>query len=286
MLKNHVISHYETKARRENGRHRDQLVKWNNLVKRNLISEAALVALRSREISILDLACGSAGDILKWHASAKNVEGTNINYIGVDNAPARIEEAKRRAATLLTQPCGACSEFTANFLCVDALEYLANAKANSIDIISCQFALNYLVATVTGLSTLFELVRRAMRASSQFILSVVDDEAVINELGMPEGGREGYFSLKPVADSEYKTGFMYSFSLHNSVDNCVEAIVCLDDILACAEAAGFTLDQVKPFNDFSSEDQGEFAQLRLHPLQKRVVALYTVLVFTTPAAKK
>lgn len=67
------------------------LRKLNNWVKASLINETKPASKESREVEILDLACGKGGDFQKYEALAKNYRVDR--YVGIDIARASLVDA-------------------------------------------------------------------------------------------------------------------------------------------------------------------------------------------------
>lgn len=282
VLPNHVRQHWGKRG--GSHAHRDQLMLRNNLVKRVCINAAAAAttAGKGREgesLRVLDLASGNGGDLHKWMRC-----GVPVEYVGVESASSRVEEARRRAAAL--------PGLNARFECSDVLDYLLRRPGeDDYDIISLQFGLNYLVSDREALADLMQSLARRLRDGGRIIMSVISDRAAVAEMMTEVDVASPYFSLVPLEGQSVpqgETGFMYAFSMHGCVDGCIESLVRLQDIRDACAALGLSCAD-RPFQEFGSDDHPDFATISLHPMQRRACALYsslTIAMATTPTRRK
>lgn len=272
VLPNHVRQHWGKRG--GSHAHRDQLMLRNNLVKRVCINAAAAATATTGEsLRVLDLASGNGGDLHKYMRC-----GVPVEYVGVESASSRVEEARRRAATL--------PGLNARFECSDVLDYLRR-REDVYDIISLQFGLNYLVSDREALAALMKSLVMRLRDGGRIIMSVISDRAAVAEMMTEVDDVSPYFSLVPLEDQSVpqgETGFMYAFSMHGCVDGCIESLVRIQDIRDACAALGWSC-AARDFQDFGVEDHPDFATISLHPMQRRACALYTSLTIAMAKTK-
>ena len=99
------------------------LKKMNNYIKTLLIQE---VTFRRPNLSILDLCCGTGGDMTKWHRQKI------AHYVGADLSKKSVEQAHQRHKQSITQSTRD-DKFSAIFIVADA------SKKDAIDTILSQF---------------------------------------------------------------------------------------------------------------------------------------------------
>ena len=284
-LLSHVERHYNSISgrRAKQPNHRDVLMIRHNNIKRRCITFASRVArmddaednraklvegfrstgevppVPSSSLTVLDLGCGRGGDLHKW-----NHTGTSM-YIGVDISSESCAEARTRASRL---------DMPTRILNQPAVEFLESCPGGEFDVISMQFLLNYVADSEASLDRLMFLCARALKPSGVIIGTAVDSARVTEEL--TEGGKENdkndYFSLTPIESQSAglgELGYMYSFYMHNAVENCIEHVVPKEDLMRCASRHGLRMDYVIGFAETAHDDG-----LRLHAMQKRLTEMY------------
>ena len=114
---------------------------------------------------VLDLACGRGGDLGKFlHARV-------ASYVGVDVSPACVQEARRRAATLVMAA-------TARITVCDLAHERIPCDDRSRAVVSCQFALHYLAGDRDHIRSMLREVARVMRPRGFFLVTILDHTRV------------------------------------------------------------------------------------------------------------
>jgi len=151
--------------------------------KRALIVRACTLCAHAppAELRVLDLACGCGGDLGKWAHAARALRAP-CHVIGVDASPASVKEALRRAVQFL--PLGLRVTLAQASLAVAAPVWRGTslAKQAPFDIISCMFALHYLVADRAETTALFSYIAALLRPGGVFICVETRPPAVLRTL--------------------------------------------------------------------------------------------------------
>lgn len=259
----------------------------NNFVKSVLITHS--ICVRGRDATshaprVLDLACGEAGDILKWDRERF------VAYTGVDVSEGQMARARDRIAGLdrtraLRHIRGI--ELLRAAVGVDDLDARLGI-ATRFDCISVQFALHYMNRTRTNLMNVMDLVSRRLLARGAFIATLPCADAIRRACG-PEGvWRNSLCTVRIAPD-----GASYTFDLAGCVPaDEPEYFVSADLLRAAAAAAGLTVSRLEPLPDFARSMRrlpvyGDRARTMrvpdtLSPDEAAVAALYQVCVFTQP----
>lgn len=288
-LLHHVKRHYNDLCQRmpEAVHHRDSLMLHHNTIKRRIITLAACCALgakadkaglvsafvhdgvdptrkkraRQPSLRVLDLASGRGGDVYKWfHAGA-------TDYTGVDVSEESCDEARRR---LLRVP----GPMAANVYALAVGEFFSahDVCEGVFDVISLQFALNYIVDDRQSLHELFSTCKRHLAHGGVITGTMVDSVAAAAELGRP-GNAGDYFKLTPVTGQRGgpdELGYMYSFFLHNAVGECVECAVPWASVETALRENDLQVDYHAGFADLPTAG----VAVRLHEMQRRLSRIY------------
>ena len=254
----HVRAHYNQHMQTCSQVHRDSLMKYNNLVKKKIITDATKRNTRGEvyetkkrrrnkdkvvECSILDVGCGRGGDLFKWaHCNISN-------YVGVDISDASIEEAKNRSKKI--------SDVEFDFHIMPIEKFFKSLDKNTkYNIISLQFVLHYIIDSMDSLEQLIDCCRQHLNTDGVIIGTIVNSQEACKYLSKEskENNHQRYFNLRPLPFQDKKNvelGFMYEFFLHNCVNNCIEFIVPWNDIEVTTAKYGMQIDYVTSFVDLS-----------------------------------
>lgn len=205
-----------------------------NLAKAKLLEEA--LAARCRALPLiyaLDLGCGRGGDLLKWCRDRPK----RIAF--VDASAACLAEARRRVATAVGS--GRCN-VSGSFHQLDARTDRLPAADGSLDVISCQFALQHMADSEQHLLHVIAEAARCIAPGGVFVITYPDGDRVRHLL---RSGREaGHFLLDPrLPDYEDPppVGAPYAFRLFGPTP-CEEYIISERFLCAAAQAAGFCVE--------------------------------------------
>lgn len=150
-----------------------KLRRMHNDIKLELLRDACSRASATTGANILDLGCGVGGDIVKYLR-------INASYVlGVDTSKESIVEARARLAGVEVPP-NTQIMFLATKNTAKELPFML--FANSINVVTCQFALHFLVDE-PGFPDLLKSIVRAMRPGAVFVCSILDGDRVDLAMG-------------------------------------------------------------------------------------------------------
>lgn len=173
-------------------------------------------------IACADLACGKGGDLQKWRIVVPE------SLLMVDISVQSLTEARRRAVGVGLRP---------QLLRADLGRDAIPASDASLDMISMQFALHYIVLEgKDAVDWFLSELGRVLKPGGVFVATVPNADVVDPMLEM--GGWEcDIASIKPTG------GCKYLFSLKDAVDDVEEAVVDVDELTRCAERHGLLRDR-------------------------------------------
>ncbi|PWA90963.1 mRNA capping enzyme family protein [Artemisia annua] len=230
------------------------LKKLNNWIKSVLIQLYA-----KRGDSVLDLACGKGGDLIKW-------DKAHIGYyVGIDIAEGSIEDCRTRYnGDADHHQRRKKFSFPARLMSGDCFEVrLDRALADDapFDLCSCQFAMHYSWSTEARARRALANVSSLLRPGGIFIGTMPDANVIVKKLRAADGlifGNSVYwihfddeFSEKKFKSSS-PFGIKYKFHLEDAVD-CPEWVVPFPVFKALAEEYDLELVFVKNSHAFVHE---------------------------------
>ncbi|KAG9454317.1 hypothetical protein H6P81_007221 [Aristolochia fimbriata] len=240
------------------------LKKLNNWIK------SVLIQLYTRRgDSVLDLACGKGGDLIKWDKAKVGY------YVGIDIAEGSIEDCRTRYNGDADQNLRRRKfTFPARLICGDCFEVRLDKVLEDdapFDICSCQFALHYSWSTPARARRALANVSALLRPGGTFIGTMPDANVIIKKLREAEGLTFGNSVYWISFDEEYSEkkfkssspyGIKYKFHLEDAVD-CPEWIVPFDVFKTLAEEYDLELVFAKNSHEFVHEylKRPEFADL-------------------------
>ena len=131
----------------------DGIRNTHNFVKAVLIAEYVPAASH-----ILDLGCGQGGDLLKFkRRSPKSYRGIDISHTAIEALSKRIAHIKMRCRVKLE-----CFDFSER-------SWAADPK---LDVVSCQFAIQYAFSSPTHAEHVFRCISAALKNGGVFIGTV------------------------------------------------------------------------------------------------------------------
>lgn len=254
-----VAAHYDAVVSATRGIAHDapRISVLNNWAKASLIREAvrAMRPPRVAPYALLDLAGGRGGDIGKWaHVPLRS-------YTLLDAAPEAVAEARSRAARL---PSGI--PFLG--LVGDARTPCAAGASGPYDIVSCQFALNYLAPRGARLTALFETWDALLAPGAAIVLTYANWDALAEArtgggTGAPfrvthPGWDAGGTAPAPTSIAPRPTS--YVFSLPPAVSHLREYALSPDDVEAAVPRGWRTVSTYRALTDIPrNELWGEIA---------------------------
>lgn len=222
---------------------------FHNRIKCDLIRRATL---GKNNVHMLDIGVGRGGDMFKW-------DQCGIEYaIGYDPEESYIEEAKRRFS---------CSNLNGqrdyHFVHAESIDSL-QLPDQSMDVVSCQFAIHYFFASELMLTRCLEQISRVLQTDGIFIGTFMDGDTVMNhtEKGTVPYSNGAMMMYVPENVSNHfatplkvhLTGTLYFGE--NSVSN--EYIVFKDVLKRYCNHVGLELVEFKQFQSYHQEYRNDF----------------------------
>jgi mRNA (guanine-N7-)-methyltransferase len=245
------------------------LRRFNNWVKSVLISEYTM-----QGFTVLDLCCGKGGDLPKYKFARIAF------YVGVDLSKKCIQEAKERYSqlnlgfeALLIAGDVADPEIT-----IDSI--VRNDFDIEYDLVSCQFALNYILESEMRLRRFLNNVSEKLKPGGVVIGTVPDCNVLVKKLrtcgqSMTFGNK--YYSVRfnktHFPRSEGAFGLKYGFYLEGSVGNIIqrqegveieyvpENLVIMEQVEIIAREYDLELIYKKNFHDLYSDFKNKYEKL-------------------------
>nr|XP_043627855.1 mRNA cap guanine-N7 methyltransferase 1 isoform X2 [Erigeron canadensis] len=262
------------------------LKKLNNWIKSVLIQLYA----KSGD-SVLDLACGKGGDLIKWDKAKIGY------YVGIDIADGSIEDCRTRYnGDADHHQRRKKFSFPARLLCGDCFEVrLDRALADDapFDLCSCQFAMHYSWSTEARARRALANVSSLLRPGGIFIGTMPDANVIVKKLRAADGMTFGNSVFWIQFDDEFSEkkfkssspfGIKYKFHLEDAVD-CPEWVVPFHVFKSLAEEYDLELVFVKNSHAFVHEymKKPEYIELMrrlatLSPDEWEVAYLYLAYV--------
>ena len=182
--------------------------------------------------SVLDLACGRGGDLLKVAAAFE----TCVTYVGADVSEASVKELQRRACEMSMQ------DAVTTFVC-DACN--VPVMPRSFDLAIMNFALHYFADDAKHMEALLDKVASVLTPGGVFAGVCVDWRQL-------RASAHPGFILAPGATNDLHVrpwGRKYRFCLPGCVD-ADEYIVHWPSVVAMAHSRGLHLVRFRGFNGF------------------------------------
>lgn len=140
---------------------------YHNSIKRQYIHKYTKAP--TKNVKLLDLACGKGGDLRKW------IDSKSISLVrGFDINSDSISEAKRRLAGLKS---GKGKDITFNTS--DLSKEVLHCKTK-FDVITCFFAFHYFFKNKSSLDTILTSIKNCSKKGTVIILTLLDGDLVRN----------------------------------------------------------------------------------------------------------
>lgn len=244
------------------------LRKFNNWVKSVLLNEYT-----QQGFTVLDMCCGKGGDLMKFKANKIAF------YVGIDMSKNSIQEAEERFKTIKPGFEGilivgdvADPEYTIYHRLGDyELEF---------DLVSCQFALNYLWESEDQVLRVFENMSRWLKPGGVIVSTITDANVLVKKLRVLAKnytfGNEYYsvkFDREEFPRSQEPFGFKYGFYLEDSVGEAIsraegleikyvpEFLIIKETLEAIASRFDLELVYSRNFHSFYEEYQKKYSKL-------------------------
>ncbi|XP_024361759.1 mRNA cap guanine-N(7) methyltransferase 1 isoform X2 [Physcomitrium patens] len=240
------------------------LKKLNNWIKSVLIQ-----IYTQRGDTVLDMACGKGGDLIKWDKASIGY------YVGIDIAEGSIEDARKRYNGETDHARGRRDfGFPAKLICADCFEVDLEKILKDdglFNVCSVQFAMHYSWDTEERARRAFRNVSAILQPGGCFIGTMPDADVLVRKLrDAPElefGNRvyrvrfdEKYSEKQFPSSTPY--GIQYEFHLEDAVD-CPEWLVPFQCFKSLAAEYGLELVFKSNFHSFVKQycQQKDFADL-------------------------
>lgn len=199
--------------------------------------EAAVKAVRQgrggervSSLSVLDLGSGRGGDLAKFGRYRLRF------YLGVDGCATSVLEARERHRKLVTN---GRSALPARFEALDFRKDIIPLDVNAVDLVTCQFSLQFAFDTQDSVLHLFSEIKRVLRPGGVLVGILPDGDrlATLLQDDVDEGAAVtvnfGHFSFRKfestaraLAENDPPTGIAYTFSLgRKHREGCPEYLV-------------------------------------------------------------
>jgi len=260
-----VSDFYNHRTDVDSGRDRQEsriihLKNLNNWIKSVLLREA----VRPGD-AVLDLACGKGGDLSKYTRLGVS------SYVGVDVAPAAVQEARCRYNGESGGQSRRGMPFSAKFAVANCWEVVLRDQFKAeapFDVVSCQFALHYAFREAGMAKLALRNVAAMLRPGGLFVGTTTDSAVLAHRLreasgksGRPETSFQnsvfrvefdprhagGVFST---ADEGAPFGIRYTFFLDDAIDAIPEYAIPFPTLVALARSAGLELVYALNFHEF------------------------------------
>ncbi|GAQ91110.1 mRNA capping enzyme family protein [Klebsormidium nitens] len=163
----------------------ERLRRYHNMVKTKALSEA-LQGRDAPNTSLLDLACGPGSDLHKWHRLGIH------DAMGLDASEEAILEARKRNKT-----CKTAYRFVIADVCNRLERY---ARQERWDVITCNFAIHYLMEDPEKFANLLSAVSGALKPGGYFIGTVQNGDRVDQLMGNSSSYRNNILSVRRAGD--------------------------------------------------------------------------------------
>lgn len=288
---------------------------FNNFVKKSLI-QAALDNARSNGVthaSVLDLASGRGGDIMKWcYVQSPKLSKATAKLVRKDIAKASayhcydISQQSIQAAQLRAEECLSkeqASEMDCSFHVANCFEesFLQGELSKhplfgKFDVITVQFAFHYACSSEDRIQMVLRYCFRALAPGGIFVATMVNSEkvrAMVDlETGIVNGAKfkmEFHMLSHPDGDVSPKgrdalqlcLGAPYRFYLEDFVD-CDEFFVPIEDLRRIATDVGFEGESGKPFDTYLSLYRTDPKSHTLSADEKELSSLYRTVILRRP----
>ena len=238
MHRHYVAKHYD--KHRSRGKSHDHMLvprKCHNFIKSCIITRYTKANSR-----VLDMCCGSGGDIAKLKSAGCS------QYIGVDISQGACERAQVRLEN--TQLSG--DVIVSDAFGDEMLQIVTHLRP--FDVVNCQFALHYSFDSVEHAMGAFKIVSSALKVGGVFLGTVADgDKLDVRRatLGKKFGDRYFKVAFEKQDSSEY--GDAYAFTFNGAVDNLVEYATRECTFRKLAESVGLRVDMWENMSTLATE---------------------------------
>ena len=227
-----------------------------------------------KDISLLDLAVGRGGDMLKWlHSGIYDVEGIDIDeesIMGNGGATQRYLKLIKDRKLLNTKGTIRDKVPDYKFYIYDLSLPSSIGKVDNIldgkkfDIISCQFAIHYFFREESSLHTIMKIVSKNLKKDGFFIGTTLDGNYILDVMGNNNSFENNVFSVNLQNISGNKYGNTYEISLGERGEDhyfrdkpSIEYLVSIDELKKVGEEYGLIFLGVTKFSEWYEKNLKE-----------------------------
>ncbi len=218
--------------------------------------------------TVFDIGIGKGGDLIKY--SSMDIEylyGVDIANVSLLDALDRIRELDLNYRIVLKH--------------FDFFNSLIDLNLK-FDVVVSQFAFHYCFMTERRFYTTIKNIDRLMMVGSRLILTIPNKMEILDR---KKAGtlKNNYYNIEFKEDwVDSIFGSCYYFSLVDSVDNCIEPLVCEDTLINALKEKNIVLKTNESFDRYISSyknDKSSRFYMNLSQEEKKVISLYSVLIF-------
>lgn len=178
---------------------------FNNFMKQAIMEEFTMDLqvdyMNDFKYSVLDVACGTGGDVGKW----MRLKATS--YLGFDNCKNSIDELKNRKYDNSMTIDAFVGDFT-------SAETWLKLPEKHFDVISCQFAAHYAFSDKTSVKTFISGIKRCLSSRGRVLITTVDSDCWRNHKKRSWGPAK----ISDVGNTSKEYGDRYLFQLDDRVN--------------------------------------------------------------------
>lgn len=218
--------------------------------------------------AVLDLGIGKGGDFKKYNA-AKISE-----LYGVDIANRSILDAIERAREGM---------FNFNIILKTKNAFGPDLNLKRVfDVVSSQFAFHYSYVDENTLDNAIKNIDRHLKYNGYLIITTLDKNEILRRKNTGNLENSYYKIAFKDGESDKLYGNAYYYTLVDSVENCVEYLVDINELTRKMDEVGLDLVESTGFREFyerESKMNSDIRRLRLNNEESSVFDLHIVVVF-------
>ncbi|KAJ3122009.1 mRNA cap guanine-N7 methyltransferase [Physocladia obscura] len=249
-----VAQHYNARPQvGVDARKDSSIIQLKNL--HNWIKSVLIRKYVRRGDTVLDFCCGKGGDLQKWiKADVGHLVGADIAAISIQHAIERCRERNPR--------------FSAKFFALDCfVESVVPAIVleESVDLVSCQFALHYCAENEKKFNCALDNIAGTLKPGGYFICTIPDCYRLIKRLESSPSLSFGNskYSVRFETKNQTLYGHKYFFQLEDAIDDCPEYVFHFPTFVQKAAERGLEVVYEKPFHELFNEEVENMENLTL-----------------------
>ena len=227
--------------------------KFHNWVKRELISQTRKL-VDDKNVKLLDLAVGKAGDLNKWiDSNIHNVVGFDIDKDSIYGDKGAIHRYKIMLKSNRKDRLN-YKFYVADLSKRESVDFVMDkTSGDKFDIVSCQFAVHYFFKNEETLNTFFTIVKNSIKDNGYFIVTTMNGDMIDETTKTKQKIGNDLFTIE-----KYKDGNTYKVDLGKDEDTdhyfadkaSVEYLVKQDEVKRICDKFGMTFVGITEFSDW------------------------------------